>query len=227
MTTTAKDIIQAALAGNTGNDPDDLAGTPELVQRLSYKLRALCARANALNPWWSVVKTTVTGDASKWVLPSASPILYIHAGGEAGTGADAVLGSTEDLDLEVYRVRPSDTAAALAPRVYQSGEDLYSVGASGDPDPSVDGDTLAVYQVAVHPELDDSAEPDAAANTLEELWPEQFNELLVMYLQEYLASKDEGRALEAARLAKQIEPLEASFLAYAKQRSMYETVRFD
>lgn len=192
MSTTAKDLIQAAAASRTANDPDKLWTPAELIGVVGRKVRSLYSRASRVNPWYFSKVTNVTPDGTVWALPTDAIVpLHFYGGGDAGTGAAAVLGGGTDPDAdEVSLVLINDLDAELAPRVYQLGRSLYSPGGASDPSASVNGDKLNIVHSFMHAALDATAAWDAAANTLDASWPEHFNDLLILRLQRYIALKD-------------------------------------
>lgn len=198
MATTAKDLIQPALAARTANDPGKLAGTSELIRRLSSRLRLLYAEANRTNPWYFATSLNVSPSASRWARPAGSAVLRVYD-----------TGSADPVDGRVYIVSLHDVEAELAPRIYPLGRDYYSVGRSGDPDAS--GDSLTFVMARLHAALDPTAAWDAAANTLEGAWPEHHNDLLITFLELYLARKD-GRQADVAVLEPEYGELLAGFL---------------
>ncbi len=202
MATTAKDIIQAAFAGRTANDPDVLATKIELIGVLSRKLLSLYSHASRLNPWYFVKVTNVTPDGTKWARPTdATSLLWAYGGGNAGTGASAVLGGGTDPNTHRVHIVPfRDLAAELPPRVYQMGRDFFPTGHASDPSPNANGDKLNFVHSFRHAALDLTKSWDAAENTLHSSWPEHHNDLLVLPLQRYLAIKDGRQAGELVAL---------------------------
>lgn len=187
MTTTAKDLIQRAFARSTKNDPDKLANRKELIRALSDYVRGLYIDVAEVDEEFFQTSSAVTGVSGVWALPSTmiQPFVVLDADGD-----------------EVAVVPFRDQDAEIAPRVYQRGRSLYTVGETDDPATAA---VLTIYGSLKHPALDPDAAWDAAGNTLDSSWPEDHNEILVCELARYLAFKggrpDEAKALEGEREA--------------------------
>jgi len=190
MATTCQDIIDGANARHTANEENVLMEEDESIVKINDRLQQLYVIAADANPYYFGEISEVTGDGSKWDAPAdVESVVLIESAGDAGTGADAVL-TTGD---EVHSVPLEDKECDLAPRVYFFGGSYYSVGGTGDPSASVNGDKLNFYHAAQHAALDIAYAANHANNTLEARWPEQFNALLELHLAIVMCIKDVGR----------------------------------
>lgn len=207
MTTTAKDLIQRAFGKRTANDPDRLASRPEMIRALSDYIRQLYVEVAELDEEFFPTSSDVTGVAGVWAIPSTIIAVF------------RVLDANGD---EVSIVPFRDPDADVAPRVYQRGTNLYTVGETGDPATTA---VLTLHGTLVHPELDQTALWDATANTLDASWPERHNELLVRELARYLAFKG-GRAAEAESLGLERDAAKALLIGEAKVRAKVRLARW-
>lgn len=210
MTTTAKDLITAAYAHRTANDPDKLATKGELVSVLSRKLRAIYARAHEANPYFFSKTAEVVGVGGTWDRPEdAARVLWIYS------GADPVAGRVRIVPFR-------DIEAELPPRLYQLGLTFHPTGHDADPSGT---DPLTFVYAFTHPDLDPVQLWDTEANTLDESWPEHYNDILVLRIAKYLAAKDGRAPTELAALEAEHTELLALFdLELA--RHLRETTRW-
>lgn len=206
MSTTAKDLIQRAFGKSTKNDPDKLALRKEMVRVLSDYIRALYVEVAEVDEEFFPTSGDVTGSAGVWALPAAMIAPF------------RVLDASDD---EVAIVPFRDVDAEIAPRVYQLGQSLYTVGETGDPATSA---VLTIHGSMMHPALDPDEAWDHADNTLDATWPERHNELLIRELARYLARKG-GRPDEAAALGEEVAAAKDLLLAEAALRAKARTER--
>ncbi|HET7322210.1 MAG TPA: hypothetical protein VFI96_06920 [Longimicrobiaceae bacterium] len=217
MATTCKTLIEAAWARRTANDPDTLGTEAELIGVIDRVIKALYALAADVNPYYFGKTASVEGNGSVWPIPSeAVRIFKAVADGASGTGVDRKITT---LGQRVSIMRFIDQTGEIAPAIYRFGSGYYSPGraASGnalaDPSPSVNGDKIKLFYSKRHPDLDATAQPDAAANTLDSTWPEHYNDLLVIPQARYLAIKDGREATEVQALDAEYEALERQFVS--------------
>lgn len=192
MATTAKDLIEAAWGRSTANDPISLATRKELIGALQRKLKQVYSLAIRRNPFYFAKSSNVVGAASKYAVP---------------TDAEAVIAIEDATGGRVHIVPFFDKKGEQPPRVYRLGRDYISVGEASDPGAA---DTLTFVYGYLHADLDPEAAWDDAANTLEADWPEQFNDIMVVDLAQYLAIKDGVRG-DLNALAHEEEKIMAVF----------------
>lgn len=206
MSTTAKDLIQRAVARSTRNDPDKTASRKELIRALSDFIRPLYVAVAEVDEEFFPTESDVTGSSGVWALPSTMIAPFY----------------VEDADgVEVSIVPLTDRDADIAPRVYQQGTSLYTVGETGDPAGS---EVLTIIGSFLHSALDPDEAWDHADNTLSSTWPERHNDLLVSVLARYLAVKREDAA-EIAELAEEVKAGKALLLAEAELRARARVMR--
>lgn len=171
--TIAQDVIEAAYAKSTANDPGKLATDSELLGRLNRSYQGLWALASRQRPDSFAV---------------AQPITL--------TTAAAVYALPNDL-VEVRRLRNANNATVhlipaaeidrlwhAAPCMYRTGGRLYSRGKAGDP---VVNDVLTAWLLLSGTTL-------ATLNTSFDLaYPTRHLEVLVNDLALYLDAKDDAR----------------------------------
>lgn len=198
MPTTAKDIIEAAWSRSTFNDPDKLATDAELIGVIDRRMKQLYSVAARNNPLYFGTRATVGYDANVggWIRPAnAEMVVRIVNNGNAA---------------EIHIVPFEDRFAEMAPRVYEFGQVYFSSGGPGDP---ITTDILQFQFSRRHVNLNPSQPTNAAANTLEASWPEQFNDLIVLHVSKYLALKDQ-RGEEVALLQAEQNELMDTFLKH-------------
>ena len=200
MATTCKDIIEAAYARSSFNDPDKLATNAELIGVIDRRMKQLYSIVADHNPLYFGATQTVVGSSGTWARPADAELVF-RIETQAGE--------------EVHIVPFEDRSAEMPPRVYEFGQKYYSVGQSGDPQPT---DQLKFYYSKRHPSLDPTKPPSDAANTLDATWPEQFNDLVVLHVAKYLATKD-GRPEEVALLTQEEQLLMAVFIDHLRHEN--------
>lgn len=183
MATTIQQIINAANATSSANDPGVQATDPELVGVLHRIVGEAYSLAHSENPEFFTKRSADVVYAAGWARPAdAINVLLVEAGMKGATGG-----------LEsgtLVHVVPFDDReeAAFAPRVYRLGRTYLTVGLPGDPVAAGDGDTLRFWYSHKHPAI------TAVGQELDPSWPEDHNQLLITKLQKYLALKDKARA---------------------------------
>jgi hypothetical protein len=170
VTTTPQDIIYAAYSRSTQNNPGTIATeSTELLNVVQRALDGSYAMAARINPTFFAASATVTAPGAG--LPWARPEL-----------AESIF-RIENSGVEVVVVPYDDrTAEEGLPAVYEWGQNFYEAGNTPDPDPTTDDlDFFYSKRPATLTSLTD---------TLDALWREPFNELLVLEVAIYLAVKD-------------------------------------
>lgn len=173
--TTVQQIIEAAYARSTDNDPGKLAVDAELIAHLNREYRARFAL-------WSLK----AGDAAV----ASVPLVL------AGSPAAAVL-PTDIIDIDriedaagskinLVPINEKNRAWHLAPAVYRQGLSIISRMQAGDPGL---GQTLTLFH------NDAPAALAALTDTLDVRYPARFEMLLILGLAIYLDTKDTGRDL--------------------------------
>lgn len=178
VTTTVQDILDAAYAKSTKNQPGTIATeATELYSVVVRSLRGLYAFAARINPVYFSDTAAVTESSGVWERPEqAEAILRI----ETAAGDEVVVVPYDDR-----------LAADPKPQVYEFGGDFTaSAGQTAAPT----GDLTFWYSKR-------PADPTPADLTgvLDEDWQEDFNELLILEVAIYLALKD-GRGDEVVLL---------------------------
>lgn len=206
MATTLKDLIEAAYSRSTFNDPDKLATDYELIGVVDRRIKALYALAARHNPYYFGKKSaavTYDGGVTGWPRPGdAELVAHVESGGAVG-GAVA---ANKEISITSFEDREGE----MPPRVYQFGTAYYTVGAAGDPNST---DTMVFFYSRRHKDLSPNQATDSTANTLETDWPEQFNDLIVLHVAKYLATKD-GRSEEVQLLSVEEQSLLQTFIMH-------------
>jgi hypothetical protein len=183
VTTTVQDILDAAYSRSTQNNPGTIATeSTELLSVVQRALDGTYAMAARINPTFFAAESQVAAPGAG--LPWARPEL-----------AEAIF-RIENAGVEVVVVPYDDrTAEAGLPAVYEWGQGFYEAGNAGDPDDTADA---LDFFYATRP-----ATLTLLTSTLDSMWREQFNELLVLEVAIYLAVKDgaaQSRATELTAL---------------------------
>lgn len=176
VTTTVSDIIAAALAKSTKNRANIIAtSATEMLEVVKRAMRGLYSVASEVNPTFFAKSAVVTYLAPGWARPSDAELVFrIEKGG-----------------TEVAVVPYDDTAAETGkPAVYALGQIYRPAGNALDP---INTDDLLFFYSKI------PASPASVDATIDPMWVEQFNELLILEVAMYLALKD-GRMDEVAEL---------------------------
>lgn len=181
VTTTPTDLLEAAYAKSLKNNPGQILTEAteglSLVIRIIRKFYAIAAR---VNPLYFAESNTVSfpGAGNPWPRPEGvESVFWI----ENLSGAEVVVVPIKD--------RKADS---LTPSLYRLGKNYHSAGNANDPDPSSDN---LVFWGSKRPD-----DPADITSTIDSMWEEQFNELLILEIGAELANKD-GRVEEMAYLA--------------------------
>ena len=172
VTTTVQDILNAAYSRSTQNNPGTIATeSTELLAVVQRAIDGCYAFAARINPTFfgDTLAVTPPGASTPWARPEA---------------AEAIFRIEDDADDSEVVVVPYDdrTAESGLAAVYEWGQAFYEAGNAGDPDPATD--TLNFF-FAKRPDT-----LTVVGDTLDSMWREQFNELLVVEVAIYLATKD-------------------------------------
>lgn len=175
VTTTVSDIIAAALAKSTKNRANIIAtSATEMLEVVKRAMRGLYSVASEVNPTFFAKSAVVSFAAPGWARPSDAELVF----------------RIEKDGTEVAVVPYDDTAAETGkPAVYALGQVYRPAGNALDP---VAGDLVFFYSKI-------PASPANVDATIDSMWVEQFNELLILEVAMYLALKD-GRMDEVAEL---------------------------
>lgn len=192
--TTVQQIIEAAYARSTDNDPGKLAVDAELIAHLNRDYRARFAL-------WSLK----AGDAAI----ASVPLVLAGVPAVATLPTDIIdIDRIEDVSgnkINLIPINEKNRAWHLAPAVYRQGLSVISRMQAGDPGL---GQTLVLFH-------NDS--PAALANltdVLDARYPARFELLLVLGLAIYLDTKDTGRDLTSNKeLTEELARYEALFNA--------------
>ena len=174
VTTTPQDILEGAYAKSLKNRAGTISTeSTELLQVVIRAMRGLYAFAARINPTFFGETDTVSYDGSiGWPRP---------------TGAESVfrLEFNASPNTEIVVVSFDDrTAEEGMPAVYTFGQVYRSAGNTLDPtNEDID------FYYAKRPD-----DPASLTATIDPLWVEQFNELLILEVAIYLAQKDLGES---------------------------------
>lgn len=211
MATTVRQILDAAYAKSQKNRPGTIASeSTELLQVVQRSLRGLFADAVNFNRKVYASRVQVVFDAALggWRRPS---------------NAEAVVRIETPAGAWVREVPFDDKGAeALLPSVYSMGQVFYPAGNPNDP---VAGNL--VFFCSMRPRDLAGLEGDPAG-TLDPLWPEQFNEILILDVAIYLAVKDSnsGREGEIAALRGEREKWQARYEDFLAHETTTLTMRY-
>lgn len=211
VTTTPRNIIDAAYAKSTKNKPGTIATeSTELLQLVIRALRGLYAVAARVNPTFFAEDDDVTLGSGVWTRPEVAESIYRL---ERVAGTTGGTGSAGD---EVVVVPFDDkTAEEGMNAVYEFGQKFYSAGNSLDP---TGGDLKFYY--AKRPD-----DPATLVATLDPLWQESYNELLILETAIYLAVKDH-RDDEVTNLKSDRDVWAGLFIAFLEHCTANERRRY-
>lgn len=168
VTTTPRDILEAAYPRSMQNNPGTIATeSTELLAVVKRALDGCFAFAARINPTFFADTADVVGVGGVWARPETAESLFRI---EEADGTEVVVVPYDDR-----------TAEALLPSLYEYGRNFYAAGNATDPG---DTDTLTFYYSKR------ADQPAGLDSTLDALWVEQFNELLILEVALYLAVKD-------------------------------------
>lgn len=223
MATTVREIIDAAYATSKKNQPGAIASeTGELLALVNRSLRGFFAEGARHNRKIFGRRIVVDFDDGEerggWPRPaSAESVVRIEAGGDGDI--PTVGGGKIETGTQIVEV-PFDqrNAEPGKPCVYSYGQIYYSAGKDNDPLP--DSGTELVFFCSMRPTTLTALE--GAGGVLDPLWPEQFNQLLILDIARYLAVKDGGREDEVAAFAQEYEREHQRFIEFLQHESTTE-----
>lgn len=198
MATTVTQILEAAYAKSTQNNPGTIATeSVELlgvVQRVLDGCFAVAARVNPIHFAEQAV-VAAPGAATPYPRPASAESIF----------------RIEKADGTVVAVVPYDDQEAESgwPSLYEYGQGFHVPSVLSDPDPSTDALT---FYYAKRPDT-----LTGVTDTLDAMWNEQFNELIVLHVAKYLAQKDigtQGRDGELSVLEGEINRWANRFVAF-------------
>lgn len=196
MSTTPQDIIDAALAKNQKNTPDVSASDTELFDAFKRIYPVFWTIGARVNRTFFGKSDTVTGSGGTWARPSDAEMIFRI---QNQSGDQVIVVDLEETDAEPE-----------TPAVYEWGQSFTKAGETTDPG---DTDVLEFY----YSKIPDT--PSSVSDTLEALWPEHFNELLVLELAMVLAAKDD-RDDEVARLRPERDAWLGRFIAHLEHATV-------
>jgi hypothetical protein len=186
-----QDIVEAAYAASTANDPGKLALDNELYNHLnrSFQLRYAQWTQPAGDAAHTQISLTFSGTPASVTLPTdIIEIDRVEINGTKGY---------------VIPVHEKERGWNLAPAMYRQGLSLISRNKVGDP---VNGTPITLW-------IDDApATLSSLSSVIDIRFPVRFHKLLILDLALYLDTKDEGRdPAEHQKLMDQYEHEEAMF----------------
>lgn len=211
VTTTPREIINAAYAKSMKNKPGTIATeSTELLQLVIRALRGLYAVAARVNPTFFAEDADVTLGSGAWDRPLTAESIYRI---ERVSGTTGGTGNAGD---EVVVVPFDDkTAEEGMNAVYEFGQKFFTAGNSLDP---TGGDLKFYYSMR-------PADPANLAATLDPLWQESYNELLILETAIYLAMKD-TRGEEVKDLKGERDVWAGLFIAFLEHSTANLRARF-
>jgi hypothetical protein len=198
VTTTVQDILDAAYAKSTKNQPGTIANEAvELLSVVARKLAGLYSFAARIDPTHFAVTANVVGSGSVWIKPEAAEVIF----------------RIEDsADTEVVVVPIDDRLAAdPKPALYEFGQTFIAESTQAAPPGATD--TLTFW----FSKRPDDPNPNDLTGVLDLSWDEAYNELLILEVALYLALKD-GRADEVEMLKQERNTWAALFASHLANR---------
>ncbi|HYF53856.1 MAG TPA: hypothetical protein VEA41_06325 [Salinarimonas sp.] len=188
MPTLVQDIIDQAYGLSSKNRPGAIANEGTELVRVVYRaLRKAFSEGKKHNRNFYGKKADVAFDAGVggWARPDEAEMIV-----RIQTPALA--------EVVVVPINQRDVEAGGRKAVYEWGQVFFPGGNAGDPTNEVltffySGQPRALTNVSGDP-----------AGTLDPLWPEQFNDILILEVARYLARKD-GRANELAVMDSELD----------------------
>ncbi len=199
---TPQDILTDAYAKSKKNQPRKIAEeNVELLGVVNRAIRAFFMYGARVNPYFYMISTPVSFGAGYWVRPPLAEAVFMIK----DSGVEVVVVPIEDLQ-----------AATADPAVYRSGQKYYSAGNPLDP---TSGDLDFIH----------SRTPADAANlsaTIDDAFPVAYNELPILEVAIYLATKDD-RMAEATILVGERDAWLRLYLAHLEHETMNEVRRWE
>lgn len=207
VTTTPRAILEAAHGRSMRNNPNSIATmNTELLRLVNRSLQGLYSFAARINPLFFAESYPVPYVAPGWARPQTAESVFRL---ELLDGTEVDVLPLEDRNANAGLDRPS---------VYRIGQIYRPTGNSGDPA----NQTLQFYY---------SRQPIDAATldtTLDSLWVERYNSLLIEEVAIYLALKDarSNRGEEIAQLKQERDRWALLFAAFMEHETINERRRF-
>ncbi len=196
MATTVQQILDMAYAKSMQNNPGIIATeSVELLGVVQRMLDGCFAVAARVNPIMFAETADVTPAANAWARPADAESIFL----------------VEKASGDVVAVVPYDdqSAESALPSIYEYGQAFYTARGMTDPDDTTD---VLTFYYARRPDI-----LTAVTDTLDAMWPEQFNELLALHVAKYLATKDsgtDGRTQELTVLTGEITAWANRYIAF-------------
>jgi hypothetical protein len=198
---TAQDILLAAFGRSRQNDVGDLATLEtELLQRVNTSLIAYFAVAAARAPLFIGERVSVPDVGGTWLRPVGAEIVWAV---QTPDGSPVAILPADDLTIDPQ-----------SPAIYQLGRRYYKPGRANDPSGALD------FFCAMRPPA-----MTAMTDPLPEAWEEAYNELLVLDVAMYLATKD-GRESELKRLEGEHEGWLALYVQFLGHETLAQRRRW-
>lgn len=187
MPTTAQQILTSAYGKSKLNVPGTIATeSAELLGVVNRSLRGLFAFAARINPIYFAAEASVAAASAAWTRPAEAESIF---------RIEEVVGGNPEVALVPFDDR---TAEPGMPAVYELGQ-VFRIAIAGGVGPAPTS-ALRFFYAKRSTEL---TALTGAPGTIEALWPESYNELLILEVAIYLAMKDkridEVEALKAER----------------------------
>jgi len=205
-TTVVQDILDAAFATSTKNQPGTIATSGvELTEVVKRKLQGIYAFAARVNPLHFADKLDVTGVSGEWERPEA---------------ANAIIRIEDDAFVEVVVVPFDDRLAAEPePALYEFGGSF--ILSPDQTNPPGDTDDLTFW----FSKRPDDPDPLDASGILDPDWDDGYNDLLIFEVAIYLSMKD-NRDTEVAMLKQERNTWAQVFASYLQHSTANEQRRF-
>ena len=205
-TTSVQDILDAAFATSTKNQPGTIATSGvELLEAVKRKLQGIYAFAARVNPLHFATTLDVTGVGGVWERPEpANAIIRI-----------------EDASFVEVVVVPFDDRLAAEPKpaLYEFGGNF--IVSPLQTNPPGDTDDLTFW----FSKRPDDPDPFDLTGLLDPDWDDGYNDLLIFEIAIYLAMKD-GRDEEVAMLKQERNQWAQVFASYLQHSTANEQRRF-
>lgn len=204
MATDVQTILEQAVASSFRNRADTIATmATELVRKVDYRQKELFAVAAEVNPLFFGTQVPQAGVAGSWSRPADAEIVFrIEYGPNPAQ--------------EIAVVPYDDRAAEPDWSVYQLANSYIRTSVNH----IADTDTLNFWYARRPMTL------TGLGSFLDGVWPESYNDLLILPIAAYLARKD-GRLEEAQGYIDDTATLEGLFVRFLKRQQAGEIRRFN
>lgn len=202
VTTTTRMILQWAYGKSLKNVPGAIATeSDELFQLVLRAMRGLYAAAARVNPTFFGTSANVVFAGTGWARPQDAELIFRLTNATTNPGSEIVV-----VPFDNPMTEPGMGA------VYRWGQVYIPAGHALDP---INTDHINFFY---------SKRPSVPANldaTIDALWQEDFNELLVLIVALYLAEKD-GRKEEIEGYMRDIEKWTGLYVAFLEHETVNE-----